>query len=88
MESQWTQFKTRHTYYSEVRIKDYQIPNQNKKYRALRSSSKMKEMYIIRYADDFLIFTNNKENAEKIKYAAILWLKQNLKLECNVEKQK
>ena len=48
----------------------------------------MKEMYIVRYADDFLIFANSKENAEKIKYATILWLKQNLKLECSLEKTK
>ncbi len=88
VESQWTHFKTRYTYYSDIRDKSYQRPNQNKKYRALRSNSKMKEMYIIRYADDFLIFTNSKENAEKIKHATILWLKQNLKLECSLEKTK
>jgi len=88
IESQWTHFETRHTYYSDKREKDYQRPNQNKKYRALRSNSKMKEMYIIRYADDFLIFTNSEENANKIKEATVLWLEQNLKLECSPEKTK
>ena len=48
----------------------------------------MKEMYIIRYADDFLIFTNSKENAEKIKIATVKWLKDNLKLECSPDKTK
>lgn len=86
IESQWTHFETQHTYYSDERKEKYQRPNQNKKYRALRSNSDMKEMYIVRYADDFLIFTNNRENAEKIKIATTLWLKQNLKLECSEEK--
>ena len=88
IESQWTHFETKRTYYSDERENEYQRPNQSKKYRALRSNSAMKEMYIVRYADDFLIFTNNRENAEKIKVATILWLKQNLKLECSTEKTK
>jgi hypothetical protein len=88
IESQWTHFVTKHTYYSDKRANEYQRPNQNKKYRALRKNSGMKEMYIVRYADDFLIFTNNRENAEKIKVATKLWLKQNLKLECSTEKTK
>lgn len=88
IESQWTHFKTKHTYYSDKREKQYQRPNQNKKYRALRASSAMKEMYIVRYADDFLIFANNQESAEKIKIATAQWLKQNLKLECSTEKTK
>ena len=88
IESQWTHFETKHSYYSDERTHKYQRPNQNKKYRALRANSAMKEMYIIRYADDFLIFTNNKENAERIRIATTLWLKQNLKLECSTEKTK
>ena len=88
IESQWTHFETEHSYYSDERTHKYQRPNQNKKYRALRANSAMKEMYIIRYADDFLIFTNNKENAERIRIATTLWLKQNLKLECSTEKTK
>lgn len=88
IESQWTHFETKHTYYSEKRTKEYQRPNQNKKYRALRENSAMKEMYIVRYADDFLIFTNSKENAEKIKIATVKWLRENLKLECSPDKTK
>ncbi|MBM6921911.1 hypothetical protein H6A12_12260 [Phocea massiliensis] len=88
IESQWTHFETEHTYYSDKREKEYQRPNQNKKYRALRTSSTMKEMYIVRYADDFLIFTNTRENAEKIKVATTLWLKENLKLDVVQRKPK
>ena len=77
IESQWTHFETKHIYYYDCRTKKHQRPNQAKKYRALRSSSTMKEMYIVRYADDFLIFTSNKEDAEKIKIATTLWLRQN-----------
>ncbi|PFJ14134.1 reverse transcriptase domain-containing protein, partial [Bacillus cereus] len=32
----------------------------------LSLNSKMKPMYIVRYADDFKIFTNTRSNAEKI----------------------
>ena len=88
IESQWTYFETRHTYHSDKRPNDHQRPNQHKKYLALRTNSDMKEMYIVRYADDFLIFTSNRENAEKIMVATTLWLKQNLKLECSTEKTK
>lgn len=88
VESQWTHFETRHTYHSDKRKNEYQRPNQHKKYHALRTNSAMKEMYIVRYADDFLVFTNSKENAEKIKVATTYWLKQNLKLECSEGKTK
>ena len=88
IESQWTHFNTRHTYYSEKRDKSYNRPNQSKKYRALRSSSKMKEMYIVRYADDFVIFTNQRKIAEKILIGTVEWLNINLKLECSETKTK
>ena len=88
IESQWTHFNTRHTYYSEKREKSYNRPSQSKKYRALRGSSKMKEMYIVRYADDFIIFTNQRETAEKILTGTVEWLNTNLKLECSETKTK
>lgn len=88
IESQWTHFDTKHTYYSEKREKSYNRPSQGKKYRALRSSSKMKEMYIVRYADDFIILTNQRETAEKILIGTVEWLNTNLKLECSETKTK
>lgn len=48
--------------------------------------TKLKEMYIIRYADDIRIFCRNYEDAVKIKEATIQWLKQRLKLDVSNEK--
>ncbi len=54
-------------------------------YRILRKSQ-LKEMYIVRYADDFKIFCRSRENAEKIEYAVKQWLSYRLKLEVSEEK--
>ncbi|MCC2248977.1 group II intron reverse transcriptase/maturase [Virgibacillus sp. AGTR] len=81
--SQWETFKTR---------KDYTLKrangtlDQSGKYRALRKSSNLKEMTIVRYADDFKIFTNTKESAEKILIAVIKWLYERLKLQVSPDK--
>ncbi|MGR5875681.1 reverse transcriptase domain-containing protein [Bacillus pacificus] len=45
-------------------------------------------MYLVRYADDFKIFTNSYENARKIKIAVEKWLKERLGLEISEEKSK
>lgn len=55
-------------------------------YEKLRASTKLKEMYIVRYADDFKIFTNTYNNAEKIFYAVKMWLRDRLKLPISKEK--
>ncbi len=54
-------------------------------YRALRSTN-LKEMYIVRYADDFKIFCRSREEAEKIKFAVTDWLNTRLKLQVSEEK--
>ena len=46
----------------------------------------LKEMYIVRYADDFRIFWRTKTTAEKTKIAITQWLKERLKLEVSQEK--
>ena len=56
-------------------------------YIAMRKT-KLKEMYIVRYADDFRIFCRTKTEAEKSKIAITQWLKERLKLEVNKEKTK
>jgi len=50
--------------------------------------TKLKPMYLVRYADDFKIFTNSYQNACKIKVAVKKWLKERLGLEINEEKSK
>ena len=65
----------------------YSICARNSKngYAAMRKT-KLKEMYIVRYADDFRIFCRTKTSAEKTKIAITKWLKERLKLEVSPEK--
>lgn len=82
--NQWETFKTEHNY--DVVSKNGVI-NQGNKYRALRKT-KMKEMYIVRYADDFKIFCKNYNTAKRIFHATKQWLKDRLHLEISEEKSK
>lgn len=56
-------------------------------YRAMRTT-KLKEIYIIRYADDFRIFCRTKTDAERTKIAVTKWLQERLHLEISEEKTK
>ena len=56
-------------------------------YTALKKSN-LKEMRIVRYADDFKIFCRTKEDAEKTYHAVKDWLWKRLKLEVSDEKSK
>lgn len=53
---------------------------------AMRNHSNLKTAYYIRYADDWVILTDNKEHAEKLKYKAKRYLRDSLKLELSDEK--
>jgi len=48
----------------------------------------LKEMYIVRYADDFRIFCRTRSAADKTKIAITQWLSERLKLEVSQEKTK
>lgn len=72
--NQWETFKTNYTY-----------SNQSGKCLALKKTN-LKEMYIVRYADDFKIFTRDSKPAQKIFYAVKNNLKHNLKLDISMEK--
>jgi len=54
-------------------------------YRQAKKSN-LKEMFIVRYADDFRIFCRTKDIAERTKCAVTLWLKERLKLEISEKK--
>lgn len=54
-------------------------------YRAMRKTN-LKEMYIVRYADDFRIFCSNKTDAEKTLIAVTQWLEKRLRLQISAEK--
>ncbi|MFC4652724.1 group II intron reverse transcriptase/maturase [Lactococcus nasutitermitis] len=77
IESQWEKFPSRYPYkYSGDRFS------------ALREKSNLKEMYIVRYADDFKIFTKDHKQAWKIYHAVKGYLKNQLKLDVSPEKSK
>lgn len=75
--TQWEGFKT-----------DYEYVDQTKKIRAIKENSKLKEVYIVRYADDFKLFTRDYKTAIKMLKAVKRYLKDTLKLEVSNEKTK
>lgn len=83
--SQWDNLKTHHDY-QHTDNRNGKAINSNK-YRALRKTD-LKEMYIVRYADDFKIFCNNYESAQRILKAVKMWLKERLNLDVSEEKTK
>lgn len=84
VESQW-QYHDVTDKYSKVPQKNGSF-NRGHGYRGMREYTKLKEMWIIRYADDFRIFCSNAEDAKKTKIAVEKWLKDRLRLEISDEK--
>lgn len=66
--------------------KQNQIRTKGNEYRKLSSSTALKKMFIVRYADDFKIFTDTRSNAQKIFNATRMWLNERLKLPISEEK--
>lgn len=56
--------------------------------RELKTKSNLKEVYIVRYCDDFKLFCRNRSEAIKLFEATKLWLKERLKLDISPEKSK
>lgn len=63
-------------------------PDNAKRYKFLRENSNLKEMYIVRYADDFKIFCRKRSDADKVFVAVKQWLNERLKLQVSEEKSK
>lgn len=80
--SQWEDMPTKTPYKGRIR---HNVEDKSHKYRALKGTN-LKEMYIVRYADDFKIFCRDKEQAEKTFIAIKQWLMDRLKLEVSDEK--
>lgn len=83
--SQWTEMPTHYPYKHKFNNAGSEIKSHT--YRALRQS-KLKEMHIVRYADDFKIFCRSHSDAVKTFEAVRLWLKDRLGLEISPEKSK
>lgn len=80
--SQWETMPTEHEYQGRKTRTD-----NSSKYRALRSS-KLKECYLVRYADDFKILCKHHNDAKRLFIATQKWLRERLGLEINTEKSK
>lgn len=74
--NQWETFETSHEY-----------AQSNNKYRKLRTT-RLKEIYIVRYADDFKIVCKKYSHAKRIYQAVQLWLGDRLQLQISEEKSK
>lgn len=67
------------------RIKERIVFDKSHGYDAMRKTQ-LKEMHIVRYADDFRIFCPTKDCAERTLIAVTQWLKERLRLEVSPEK--
>lgn len=73
---QWENFKTRISY-----------PKNSNKWRALKKTN-LKEGWLVRYADDFKVFTKDRHSAKKWFYAIKDYLKNRLGLDISNKKSK
>lgn len=83
IESQWQNHPVTNKYSS--RINSNGSINKGNGYEAMKKTG-LKEMRIVRYADDARIFCRTMDQAEKTKIAIIQWLKERLKLQVSEEK--
>jgi group II intron reverse transcriptase/maturase len=83
VESQWQHHPVIHKYSAKTN-KTGSLDYGNG-YKAMKKS-RLKEMYIVRYADDFRIFCRTKADSEKAKLAITGWLLERLKLEVSEQK--
>lgn len=74
---QWEYFKLKKQY--SVRSYEYKI---------MQKKTSLKEVFIVRYADDFKLFCKRRSDADKLFIATQLWLKERLGLEISAEKSK
>ena len=84
--SQWEAIPTRKEYQGKT-LKTGTI-DRSGYYRVLRQNSRLKECFIIRYADDFKIFCRHRNEASKLFKATEMWLKERLGLDISEEKSR
>lgn len=86
--NQWETFKTKKDYTKMRVIGGKQRFDQTVKYATLKRYTKLKEMFIVRYADDFKIFCRDHKTAFIIFESSKQWLRERLGLEISNEKSK
>lgn len=84
VESQWRYNPVVYKYAHRTRPSG--VVDHSAGYTGMRNTTSLKEMQIVRYADDFRIFCRNRQDAEKVKIAITKWLKDRLKLDISEEK--
>lgn len=84
--SQWETMPTHKKF--KLSIKRNGTADRGYIYNIFKNKTTLKEMYIVRYADDFKIFCRKRSDADKIFIAVKKWLKERLKLEISEEKSK
>lgn len=72
---EWENKKTRYPY-----------AQKEKRFYRLRKTTRLKETYLVRYADDWVLITSSRRNAEKWKYRITNYLKNRLKLTLSEQK--
>ena len=85
IDSQWTEHPVANRCGTWRTIRTSEVFDKSKGYQKMRNSN-LKEMFIVRYADDFRIFCRNREDAEKTMEAVTKWITERLKLEVSPEK--
>ena len=85
--SQWEQMQVHNPLKSDYRMNPNGTRRVNYLYARLRKT-RLKECQLVRYADDFKIFTKSYKDAVRIKFAVEDWLMKRLKLEASKEKSK
>lgn len=83
--SQWETIPTHNVYKTQTKCNGTQT--RGNVYAALKKT-KLKEMFIVRYADDFKIFCRKRNDSQRIFIAVKQWLKDRLKLEISEDKSK
>ena len=83
VESQWEEHPVTEMYY--VGTTENGGKNRSSGYKRMKHTG-LKEMRIVRYADDFRIFCRTKTEAQKTMVAVTQWLWERLKLEISQEK--
>lgn len=85
VESQWQDNPIANEKAKLRKIRNSQVLDRSNGYVVMRRTN-LKEMYIVRYADDFRVFCKNRADAEKTMIAITKWITERLKLEVSPEK--
>ena len=85
IDNQWVEHPLANRYGTRRIIRTSEVFDKSKGYKKMRETN-LKEMFIVRYADDFRIFCRNREDAERTMQAVMQWITERLHLEVSPEK--